>query len=183
MYLVSGDNDIRPSHENLLRSGRRVRYDTQVDNNAAVELKARGCFVVIAHGRSDGTVMWFSSARGTADRWLWVGMEAPPVGARLYLYSCRVGKELPAYLDLCECFGHWDDVPMPTGITEHAVLRFLDEVDRLIQDHRSDVSCWRATLGAYVNRALVEEAEKADSNYMDSVAFHMLRQSLGYIDE
>ena len=72
---------------------------------------------------------------------------------------------------------------MPTGVTEKAVLRFLDEVDRLIQDHRFEMSSWRATLGAYVNRALVEEAEKADSNWMNSVALQALRRSLGYIDE
>jgi hypothetical protein len=180
---VSGDDNIRPSHENLRRSGRRVRYDTQVDHNAARELKARGRFVVIAHGRSDGTVMWFSSARGTAARWLWVGMKAPPVGARLYLYSCYAGKELPTCLNRCECFGHSDEVPMPTKGTKKVVLRFLDEVDRLIQNHKTKVSSWRATLGAYVNRALVEEAEKADSDFMNSVALLLLRRSLGYTDE
>ena len=42
---------------------------------------------------------------------------------------------------------------------------------------------WRATLGAYVNRELVEEAEKANGNFMNSVALQMLRRSLGYADE
>ena len=50
-------------------------------------------------------------------------------------------------------------------------------------EKRRKVSSWRAILGAYVNRALVEEAEEDDSNFMDSAALQMLRRSLGYIDE
>jgi hypothetical protein len=182
-YLVSGDENIRPSHTNLRQSGRRVRFDTQVNDKAAIELKARGRFVVVAHGRSDGTVMWFSSSRGTPSRWLWVGMADPPVGSRLYLYSCNAGAKLPSSLTKCECFGHSGDVPMPTGGTRAIVLRYLDEVDRLVQDHQSDIRTWRATLGIFINEALVEEAEKADSNFMNSVALQFLRRSLGYVDE
>jgi hypothetical protein len=183
VYLVSGDENIRPSHENLRRSGRRVRYDTQVNDNAALELKARGRFVVVAHGRSDGTIMWFSSARGNAAAWLWVGMETPPVGTRFYLYSCYAGEKLHAHFQRCECFGHSGEVPMPTSGTRKVVLRYLDEVDRLIQNHKSELSTWRATLGAYVNRLLVEEAEKSNGSFINSVALQMLRKSLGYVDE
>ena len=72
---------------------------------------------------------------------------------------------------------------MPTAGTRAIVLRYLDEVDRLVRDHRSDLDTWRETLGAYVNRALVEEAEKSDGNFMDSVALQLLRRSLGFVDE
>ena len=72
---------------------------------------------------------------------------------------------------------------MPILATKKVVLRFLDEVDRLIQNHKSEVSSWQATLGAYVNRVLVEETEKANGNFMDLYALHMLRRSLGYTDE
>jgi hypothetical protein len=72
---------------------------------------------------------------------------------------------------------------MPTAGTKNAVLRYLDEVDRLVRDHKSQITTWRQILGAYINRALVTEAEKADSSFMNSVALQMLRQSLGYFDE
>jgi hypothetical protein len=183
MYLVSGDENIRPSHRNLRQSGRRVRYDTQVSDDAAVELRARGRFVVVAHGRQDGTVMWFSSTRGTAARWLWVGMEKPPVQSRVYLYSCNAGEKLSTFLEHCESFGHSGEVPMPTAGTRRMVLRYLDEVDRLMRDRRSDVATWRTTLGAYINRALVGEAEKKNGSFMNSVALQLLRRSLGFVDD
>jgi len=111
-------------------------------------------------------------------------METPPVGSRVYLYSCNAGEKLPSFLlEHCECFGHLTEVPMPTAGTRAVVLRYLDEVDRLIRDHRSDVGTWRATLGAYINRALVQEAEKSDGSFMNSVALQLLRRSLGYVDE
>jgi hypothetical protein len=182
-YLVSGDENIRPSQTNLRQSGRRVRYDHQVSDDAAVALRALGRFVVVAHGRSDGTVMWFNSTRGTAARWLWVGMDKPPVRSRVYLYSCNAGEKLSSFLERCECFGHSAEVPMPTAGTRAVVLRYLDEVDRLVQAPGSDVSTWRATLGAYINRALVEEAEKSDGDFMNSVALQLLRRSLGYVDD
>jgi hypothetical protein len=72
---------------------------------------------------------------------------------------------------------------MPTAGTRAVILRYLDEVDRLVRDHRSGVDTWREVLGAYVNRALVEEAEKSDGSFMDSVALQLLRRSLGFVDE
>lgn len=127
--------------------------------------------------------MWFSTARGVSARWLCVGMENPPVGSRVYLYSCNAGQKLLSFLlEYCECFGHLTEVPMPTAGTRAVVLRYLDEVDRLVRD-RSNVDTWREALGAYVNRALVEEAEKDDGNFMDSVALQLPRRSLGFVDE
>jgi hypothetical protein len=110
-------------------------------------------------------------------------MEKPPLKSRVYLYSCKAGKKLSTFLEHCECFGHSDDVPMPTAGTRAVVLRYLDEVDRLVRDHRSDVSTWRATLSAYINHALVEEAEKSDGSFMNSVALQLLRRSLGFVDD
>jgi hypothetical protein len=110
-------------------------------------------------------------------------MENPPVRSRVYLYSCNAGEKLSSFLEHCECFGHSGEVPMPTAGTRGVVLRYLDEVDRLVRDPRSDVTTWRRTLGAYINRALVEEAEKSDSSFMDSVALQLLRRSLGFVDD
>jgi hypothetical protein len=181
-YLVSGEESIRPSHQNLRRTGRTVRFDTEVDEHAAVALKTGRRFVVVAHGRADGTVMWFSSARGVSVPWLWVGMERQPSGSRIYLYSCKAGEQLPQHLDRCECFGHVDDVPMPTASTRTVVLRYLNQVDRLVGDPESDVNTWRQRLGEYVNRRLMAEADNP-THFMNSVALQLLRRSLGYVDE
>jgi hypothetical protein len=181
-YLVSGDETIRPSHRNLRRTGRRVRFDSEVNQDAAIALKSGRRFVVVAHGRADGTVMWFSSKGGVSARWLWVGMRRPPAGTRVYLYSCKAGIQLPQHLKRCECFGHVDDVPMPTGITKTVVLRYLNQVDRLVGDRESDVNDWRPRLAKYVNKRLEAEVERP-TGFMNSVALQMLRRSLGYADE
>lgn len=182
VYLVSGDENIRPSDRNLRQAGRVVRTDNEVDEHARSELALAPCFVVVAHGREDGTILWFSSNRGTSVPWLWVGMPEPPTDTRLYLYSCRAGNVLPPSLTRCECAGHVTDVPMPTGGMQEEVLSFLDQVDNLVGNPDSNAVKWHSRLSAYVNRRLVEEAE-TQGPWVNSVALQMLRRSLGYADE
>lgn len=182
IYLVSGDSNIRPSDENIRKTGRRVRFDREVNIRAAVELKPGGRFVVVAHGRSDGTIMWFRSDRGTADRWLWVGMTKPPRAVRLYLYACHAGKQLPRQLKHCECFGHVDKVPTPTDGQKHRVLEFLDEVDRLVRDPTLTVEDWRLQLRKFVDDAVVKETENP-TDWRDALTLQYLRRSLGYADD
>jgi hypothetical protein len=178
---VSGDENIRPSDDVLRRSGRRVRFDNEVRDVAADELRAGGRFVVVAHGRSDGTVLWFCSKRGNASRWLWVGMPNPPQNTRIYLYACLAGIRLPRFLRRCEAFGHSDEIPMPTGGAQEVVLRYFDEVDRLMR-HNEAITDWRVVLGLYVNEAYAEEVERP-TGLLSAAALLMLRRSLGYFDE
>src|SRR5882672_1245768 len=106
-YLISGDSDIHPSHENIRRSGRRVRHGKEVDGDARVVLRTGRRYVVVAHGNPKGTtVSWFREDWSNSQRWLYVGMKRPPEGVRLYLYSCYAGKKLPRFLKKNEVFGH-----------------------------------------------------------------------------
>lgn len=176
-YLVSGDEDIRPSHENLRRSGRRVRYDDEVDLNAAQALRQRRRYVVVAHGRPDGTILWFNSAAAARVRWLWVGMPDPPTSLRLYLYSCNAGPQLSRFLHDCDCFGHSSTVPMPTDGARVVVLDFLSQVDRLVRSRNFDAATWRSALSAYVNEEWERELENRTSPLKAS-ALQMLSESL-----
>ena len=181
-YLVSGDANIQPSHKILRKSGKRVRYDIQVHAKAAVELRIGQRFVVVAHGRADGTVLWFSSARGTAQPWLWVGMPTPPRDTRLYIYSCMAGKKLSPFLDRCETLGHKDVVPMPLDGSRLAVLGFLNKVDRLLGDQSLSPQDWAKELARYVNKTLSAEAEKPVPSLGTITAMLYLRRSMDYAD-
>lgn len=180
-YLVSGDENIYPAHTNLKRSGRPVRHDTQVADNAADTIKTGRRFVVIAHGNAAGTISWFNSDRGTTAPWLWVGMPDPPSGGRVYLYACSAGERLRRFLTKCECFGHSTPVPMPTGGTEDVVLRYLDEVDRLMLQSEMDYATWRERLGRFVNREYAVEVLNR-TGALNAAAWALLRESLGYVD-
>ncbi len=181
MYLVSGDENIRPSDDNLRRTGRRVRFDDDVDDDAAVELREGKAFVVLAHGQANGTIKWFKSSRGSSARWLWVGMPRPPRRARLYLYSCHAGRRLPHFLKHCEAFGHVDVVPMPVGEARDAVLGFLTQVDWLVSDTPFDFDEWRGHLAEYVNRKYAAEVENP-TGISIAGSLLVLRRSLGYDD-
>ena len=181
LYLVSGDDNIKPSHDVLRRTGRRVRYDDAVSDDAALELREGKQFIVVAHGQSDGTVSWFSSSRGSASRWVWVGMDRPPRRTRVYFYSCKAGKKLPHYLKDCESFGHVDVVPMPTGAVKSVVLGFLKQVEYLVSSTHFDFARWRDYLARYVNKALVQEVENP-TGLLNANSLLMLRRSLGNVD-
>ena len=180
-YLVSGDDNIRPTDAVLRRSGRRVRSDDEVGPVAAMELRVGGRFVVVAHGRADGTVLWHSAKTGVSVRWLWVGMSNPPHDARVYLYACLAGRRLPRFLKRCDVFGHSDVVPMPTGGAQEVVLLYLDEVDSLM---RSDAAIdkWQEMLARYVNQAYAAEVQQP-SGLLKTAALLMLRRSLGFTDD
>jgi len=177
IYLVSGDPDIVPVHSNLIRTGRRVRHDRDVDRPAHMVLKPGRAYVVIGHGDSKGTVKWFHSGRGVAEPWLWVGMKPSPAGSVVYLYSCKAGALLPRSLRKCASMGHVDVVPMPKGEVEGVVIGFLDQVDRLFQTVPFDSVRWNAILSQYVDNAYIDEVEKR-SGILKSAALLMLRQSL-----
>lgn len=158
-YLVSGDDNIKPSHKVLRKTGRRVQYDNEV-GAAAQSMRARRRYVVVAHGRRDGTVMWYRSEEAKALRWLWVAMESPPREARIYLYACEAGRRLPRSLKHCECFGHVGVVPMPVGASQMVVLRFLTWVDELMQKGEFSVDGWRKSLKSRVAKAWAAEVER-----------------------
>lgn len=176
-YLVSGDDDIKPAHENLRRSGRRVRYSDEVSLDAARALRQRRRYVVVAHGRPDGTILWFNPAADARVPWLWVGMPDPPTSLRLYLYSCNAGPRLSRFLSDCDCFGHSSEVPMPTDGARVVVLAFLSEVDRLVRARTFDPASWRDALSAYVNEEWERELENRTSPLKAS-ALKLLSESL-----
>lgn len=181
-YLVSGAGDIYPSHAVLLKSGRHVRHDNDVDPSAARALRGASSFVVVAHGSDDGTVHWFRSDRGTSERWLWVGMKRPPKRARVHLYACWAGGKLVPFLTGCESFGHSDSVPMPIGRQRHVVLRFLDRADEALRRSRYEVEAWRKELGDYVNQELVKASRRAKIPLLTMGLLLILRRSLDYVD-
>ena len=180
-YLVSGDSTISPGDRILKRSRRNVRYDTQVNRSAATAMKAGSRYVVIAHGNPDGTVMWFRSDSPPASPWLWSPMANPPKKARIYLYSCHAGKELPRFLKSCECFGHTNVVPTLIGGANDVVLRYLNEVPRLMESSTYNAKDWRAHLGRFVNDALVREVQNSTA-ILAVYKLLMLRKSLGNFD-
>jgi hypothetical protein len=158
-----------------------VRSDNEVGAVAAGELNPGGRFVVVAHGRADGTVLWHSSKTGSTVRWLWVGMSDPPRDARIYLYTCFAGRKLSRFLKKCDVFGHCDVVPMPTGGAQGVILLYLDEVDRLM---RSDPATdqWQTILARYVNQAYTAEVQQP-TGLLNTAALLMLRRSLGFSDD
>jgi hypothetical protein len=177
MYLVSGAPDIVPSDVNLRRTGRRIRYDTQVAGNAAAFLRAGRRYVVVAHGNHDGTVTWFRSDANENSRWLWVGMSPAPRGARVYLYCCNAGPKLARFLKHCECIGHSAPVPAPVNEATAVVLTFLDEVDRLMRSPRFDASDWKAKLAEFVNEQWNNEIDQPTS-ILASALWLLLSDSL-----
>lgn len=182
-YLVSGDADIRPSDENIRRSGRRVRHGGEVDGDARVALTTGKHFVVVAHGNRKGTaVSWFRDDWKDARRWLYVGMQDPPAGARVYLYCCYAGIALPRYLKKSDVFGHVDVVPTPVGPSRDVVLAFFSQVEALFGEAEFDRERWRKTLGAYVNELYVKEVLSPSATWTAAVLL-MLRKSLGFSDE
>jgi hypothetical protein len=180
-YLVSGDPTIRPSDQNIRRSGRRVRYDVQVCPQAHRELRAGQRFVVVAHGRADGTVLWCDASGGEPRRWLWAGMAHPPANARVYVYACSAGPRVLRALRRCEALAHSDAVPMPVGNARALVLRYFREVDHLLADRHSSPADWHAHLAEYVNRAYADEVANP-SSILGPGLLLMLRRSLGYVD-
>ena len=177
VYLVSADANIKPSDEVLRRTGRRVRYGAEVDKEAAIAMKPGGRFVVVAHGRDDGTVMWLGGDDDRPGRWLWIGMRKPPKESEVYLYSCRAGKKLPRHLKHCKCLGHVDVVPSPLGGRKDVVIGFLDEVDRVMRISTSPVE-WHQGLVAYVDSLYVKAVERsATLGYF--LPLLILRKSLG----
>jgi len=181
-YLVSGDANIHPSHEVLRKAKRTVRYDTEVNEAARVELKAGQSFVVVAHGNAEGTVTWFSSARGNSSPWLWVGMPKPPRDSHLYIYACKAGRRLRPFLAQCEVLGHVDVVPMPVERYRTTVLRFLTKVDRLIANPTLNPDDWACQLAQFVNVTLAAEAEKANASWRKVATMMMLRRSMAHAD-
>ncbi len=181
-YLVSGDEDIRPSHEVLRKTNRLVRYDAEVHEDAAVELKAGHGFVVVAHGSASGTVTWFNSIKNSESNWLWVGMPTPPRGSHIYVYACNAGKKLAQFLVNCEVLGHVDVVPMPLGNLEPAVTSFLDKVDSLLRDPSLNPQNWADELARFVNNSLAEKGLNPDSAWEDVATMLLLRRSMGYAD-
>lgn len=182
-YLVSGEENIRPSHRILRQAKRRVLYDDQVSEHAANELIPGQSFIVIAHGSGNGTITWFSSARGSADPWLWVGMQAPPQGCHLYLYACKAGKKLVPFLDQCEVLGHADVVPMPLDSYKLAVMGFLAKAHQLIANPKKKPGEWAKELMHYVNQTLIAESNAPNGGSWETVAtMLMLRKSMNYAD-
>jgi hypothetical protein len=108
-------------------------------------------------------------------------MPNPPQGARIYLYACLAGERLARFLRRCEAFGHSDVVPMPLDGAKRVVLRYLDEVDRLMRGDEP-IGNWRKRLGRLVNEAYALEVERP-TGLLNATALLMLRRSLGYVDE
>lgn len=183
VYLVSGSDDIISAVGALQSRGRLVRHDNDVDDEAHEALRGSpelgNRFVVLAHGRRDGTVRWHKTARGTSANWLWVGMPNPPRHARLYLYCCHTGIHLPGSLAECEAFGHVDRVPIPEGEGDALVLDFLEQVDALMQGAVFDREAWRQQLIGYVQVAYAAEVE-APSGLLGAPTLLLLLRSLGY---
>lgn len=183
VYLVSGGDDVAPAVVGLQARGRHVLHDDAVHDDAhhtlhhTAELGSH--FVVVAHGRADGTVRWYKTARATAEDWLWVGMPNPPQNVRIYLYCCHVGKHLPGLLANCEAFGHVDSVPIPNGVDDALILDFLDQVEELVHEEIFDREEWRTRLIAYVEAAFAAEVEQP-SSLLGAPTLFLLLRSLGY---
>jgi len=176
-YLVSGAIDILPAHELLAQAGRAVRHGVEVGGSASDELIPGSRYVVIAHGDEEGSVYWARGA-GAGERWLWVGMEPAPIGARVYLYCCSAGPRLAEYLRDCECFGHSSAVPMPVDEWADVVIVFLDKVDRLMAEINFDEAIWRDELAMFIGEKMSDEIE-APSSLLSSLAWLLLGKSIG----
>lgn len=70
---------------------------------------------------------------------------------------------------------------MPTGGAQEVVLRYFDEVDRLMR-RDGTIQDWRVSLARHVNEAYVEEIERP-TGMLKAPALLILRRSLGYSDE
>ena len=182
-YLVSGDDNIHPSHVNLRIARKTVRYGDAVGQHADSELVADGCFVVVAHGNARGTVGWHWPRTAVSSPWLWVGMPRPPRGCALYLYSCMVGPRLVPFLAGCEVLGHSGPVPMPVDNYRSAVIGFLGKVDEVITNPKLSPKDWRKELSRYVNGVLAEEGLKPNSRMDVMAMLLMFRSSMGNVDD
>lgn len=159
-YLVSGAEDIHPTHDNLRRSGRVVRHGGQVTRAAPEELRQGMRYVVVAHGDEAGTIFWANEPTEVGSPWLWVGMSPTPVRARVYLYCCNAGPRLSRYLRDCECFGHCSPVPAPVDEARDIVLAYLRQVEGLMHEEDFSVAHWRERLSTYVGEQLDLELDE-----------------------
>lgn len=125
--------------------------------------------------------MWFNSDVGRPVRWLWVGMRNPPRRARLYLYACSAGERLCHFMRHCVSMGHSKVVPMPSARANDVVMRYLDEVDRVLADAALDPNDWKNHLAQFLDDELVRVVENPD-DMLDVPTVHILRRSLGYVD-
>lgn len=160
---MTGAGDVLPTHENLRRSGRRVRHGQEVQRSAAEELRSGMKYVVVAHGDDSGTIYWSLHEDEEDSRWLWVGMEQTPSRARIYLYCCNAGPQISRYLKDCECFGHCSPVPAPVDEARDVVLDYFGEVDRLMNEEGFSVGEWRERLSTFVGERLDAELEAPTS--------------------
>jgi hypothetical protein len=180
-YVVSGGNEFTDAVERLKNSGRQLRHDLEVADQAADEIPPLDRVVMVAHGDAAGTV--YLSKTGIGERrWLWVGMGQAPTDARIYLYACYAGRKLPTYLTACEVFGHTSKVPIPDGDGSGVVLLYLEQVDRLMNEEKFDRESWRKELGRFVNEQIVmgdENGTWLDGSFLSPIYLHLLRQSLG----
>jgi hypothetical protein len=180
-YIVSGANDIAPSDKVIRRSGRRVLYDTEINQDAKQVLKKDARYVVIAHGSPSGTVSLYRTDWGESRPWLFVSMPHPPTGTRMYLYSCHVGNKLPRSLKKCEVSGPLDVVPMPVGFAKNVVLAFFAEIEKLLLDEpKCEPKKWNEKLSKFVNTQIALETEKENLQTLTILA--ILRRALGYGD-
>jgi hypothetical protein len=176
-YLVSGAPDIAPSHKNLRRRGKVVRYDTEINGNACVAMRHGRRYIVIAHGTQEGVVQLFRTDWNESRRWLYAGMPHPPKGASIYLYACHSGTALPRALRHCVVAGHFEVVPTPVDEARDVVLAFLSKVEALVASGATAAEC-RLALEKYVDKQLADAADNA--NIIRFPILHMLRKSLDY---
>lgn len=162
-YLVTGASDVVPTHENLRRSGRRVKYGSEVTRTAPEELRLGMKYVVVAHGDQDGVIYWSNDGAGDEIPWLWPGMNPAPGRARVYLYCCNAGPELTRALKSCDCFGHSSKIPAPVNEARAVVLEYLNEVDRLMEGEEFNVGSWRDQLIKFVGIQWDRELEEPTS--------------------
>jgi hypothetical protein len=178
-YYVSGDEDIEPSSDNLRESGRAVVHGEEIDPEVIRAFPEGGRFVVVAHGNEAGTVFCRRGVAEPQSRWLWVGMDPRPALTRVYLYCCKAGPRLSAFLQECECFGHGDSVPMPAGPDADLVLEYLDAVDELMVQDQFEREPWRAQLQAWVAERMERATQDcSETNYRPLVIWAMLARSL-----
>lgn len=178
VYVVSGAPDIKAAYDLLNDSGRKLVYDTEVDERPTATLDPAQSYIVVAHGRPD-RVLLYRSDWNESRSWIRVGMASPPRNARIYLYACWAGTELVDFLEDCEAFGHIDTVPIPDHDCCHIVFEYLEQVEQLIEQPY-DRPEWFVTLGDYVdNRHAQVCLDGGPDAFLDSVIWTLLRRSLG----
>lgn len=178
-YLVSGESDIEGSSDHLRATGRTVRHGEEFGSEAFRALVEGGKFVVVAHGDETGTVFYCAGVAEPQTRWLWVGMVPVPARTRVYLYCCKAGPAMSAYLSECECFGHSDVVPIPAGEDVSIALDYLSAVDELMLEEEFGPGDWRKRLRQFVASRLDEALSAAtETNWRPIALWNMLARSL-----